>query len=124
MRRFDRAAVLDRHGGPARRRDGDPVGQTGPSLLLFGRVGRRPDYDDDVADELAYAAYVVLDSEDVDGLAPDLEQWRGGEAVTSGHVRTENALFIGCRGDSWAAEGTFVWRATTIELRWAAGNAC
>lgn len=93
-------------------------------LLIFARVDGRPEHDDNIAGRLAYSAYVVLDASDLDGAVASLEQWQDGEAVTSGHVRTERAFIVACDGSAWAAEGSFVWRKTTLELAWTAGIPC
>jgi hypothetical protein len=102
---------------------GTVVGRGAARLMLFAEVDGHPDDDDNVADRLAYAAYVVLDAGDPDGFVAQLEQWQDGEPVTSGHVRTELAEFVACY-ESWIAEGTFVWRDTTIELGWTAVQGC
>jgi hypothetical protein len=107
--------------------DGDGMGLLfgdGPHLMLYARIDREPEYQEQVAGELRYAAYVRLAP--VTGASPveRLELWTDAEAVDAGEVHTEHADFDVCAGDSWRGRGTFQWRSTTIRVRWSATHGC
>lgn len=102
------------------------VGQDGGAqLIIFNEIERSPDYRDNVASEVVYSAYVVLETSSTPSSSvARLDQWSEGEAVAGGNVITESVVYDSCIGSSWVASGTFTWRNTEITLSWDAAAGC
>jgi hypothetical protein len=101
------------------------VGNDGAAMLIIvNQVESTPDYQDNVAAEVAHAAYVVLDSKpNSESNVDRLNQWHKGDAVESGAVVSEMVKFDTCSG-SWRASASFYWRNTEIKLQWDAIAGC
>jgi len=96
--------------------------RNGPLFLLFNRLEREPNENENVAKELHYSAFFVNEGF-ADDLVATLEQWHAGEPVRSGTVVTFAARFVAC-SMSWEGEGTFRWRSTTLAFAWTAAEPC
>ena len=109
--------------------DGDDRGVGGhlasdrAHFLLFARTVDAP-ADQPLAAALEYSAYVLLDPDASASYDAALERWREAEAVTSGEVRTEAASSFDTCDGSWVGQGSFVWRETTITVRWQGYVSC